>query len=176
MLVLLQVTLHASPALLPAQGKNDGVLSWARAAKQGTELAPATAPEGLEIATVAGGCFWGLELAYQRLPGVVKTSVGYTAGQVGEGSGKPAWQVASPACVRCSRCRPAALASATQPAPTPRLQVPNPTYEEVCGGRTGHTEAVQVRWPCGWARRPTEASWRGAWAARMPGCHHPPPP
>ena len=32
-----------------------------------------------------GGCFWGLELAYQRLPGVVKTSVGYTAGQVGGG-------------------------------------------------------------------------------------------
>ncbi len=28
----------------------------------------------------AGGCFWGLELAYQRVPGVVKTSVGYTGG------------------------------------------------------------------------------------------------
>ncbi|KAL4419752.1 hypothetical protein ABPG75_006850 [Micractinium tetrahymenae] len=85
------------------EGKNDGVLQWARAAKPGCELAPATAPEGLEIATVAGGCFWGLELAYQRLPGVVKTSVGYTAGQT-----------------------------------------PNPTYEEVCSGRTGHTEAVQM--------------------------------
>jgi hypothetical protein len=45
----------------------------------------------------------GLELAYQRLPGVVKTSVGYTAGQT-----------------------------------------LNPAYEEVCSGRTGHTEAVQV--------------------------------
>lgn len=34
-----------------------------------------------EIATVAGGCFWGLELAYQRVPGVIKTQVGYTSGQ-----------------------------------------------------------------------------------------------
>jgi hypothetical protein len=36
------------------QGKNDDLLKWARSAKKGTELAPATAPEGLEIATVAG--------------------------------------------------------------------------------------------------------------------------
>ncbi|PSC69985.1 methionine-S-oxide reductase [Micractinium conductrix] len=85
------------------EGKNDGVLHWARSAKKGTELAPAEPPEGLAIATVAGGCFWGLELAYQRLPGVVKTSVGYTDGKN-----------------------------------------PSPTYEEVCGGYTGHTEAVQM--------------------------------
>lgn len=39
---------------LAAQGKNDGVLQWARSAKRGTELAPTSPPEGLEIATVAG--------------------------------------------------------------------------------------------------------------------------
>jgi hypothetical protein len=50
----------------------------------------------------AGGCFWGIELAYQRVPGVVKTTVGYTDGHLA-----------------------------------------NPTYEEVCSGRTGHTEVVQ---------------------------------
>lgn len=32
------------------------------------------------IATFAGGCFWGLELAFQRVPGVVKTEVGFTQG------------------------------------------------------------------------------------------------
>lgn len=34
-------------------------------------------------ATLAGGCFWGLELTYQRVPGVVKTTVGYTGGTKG---------------------------------------------------------------------------------------------
>jgi peptide-methionine (S)-S-oxide reductase len=34
----------------------------------------------LQVATFAGGCFWGLELALQRLPGVVFTTVGYTQG------------------------------------------------------------------------------------------------
>jgi peptide-methionine (S)-S-oxide reductase len=32
------------------------------------------------VATFAGGCFWGLELAYQREPGVLATCVGYTHG------------------------------------------------------------------------------------------------
>ena len=52
----------------------------------------------------AGGCFWGVELAFQRVPGVTKTSVGYTAGHDKA-----------------------------------------PTYNSVCSGQTGHTEAVQVK-------------------------------
>ena len=32
------------------------------------------------LATFAGGCFWGLELHYQRIPGVEYTAVGYTQG------------------------------------------------------------------------------------------------
>lgn len=59
---------------------------------------------GLQFATFGAGCFWGIELAYQRVPGVVKTEVGYTQGHA-----------------------------------------PNPTYEAVCSGRTGHTEAVRVQ-------------------------------
>lgn len=42
----------------------------------------AKSKEGYSIATFAGGCFWGLELAYQRVPGVVATAVGYCQGQV----------------------------------------------------------------------------------------------
>ncbi|KAL3940405.1 MAG: hypothetical protein SGBAC_005059 [Bacillariaceae sp.] len=33
------------------------------------------------VASFAGGCFWGLELAYQRVPGVAHTATGYTQGR-----------------------------------------------------------------------------------------------
>eukprot|EP00557_Chaetoceros_sp_GSL56_P012843 CAMPEP_0176482138 /NCGR_PEP_ID=MMETSP0200_2-20121128/3212_1 /TAXON_ID=947934 /ORGANISM="Chaetoceros sp., Strain GSL56" /LENGTH=352 /DNA_ID=CAMNT_0017878427 /DNA_START=1136 /DNA_END=2194 /DNA_ORIENTATION=+ len=56
-----------------------------------------------DVLTIALGCFWGGELAYMRVPGVVGTSVGYTQGDM-----------------------------------------ENPTYQQVCSGTTGHTEAIQV--------------------------------
>lgn len=73
---------------------------------------PANMGPDEQLATFAGGCFWSVELAFQRVPGVVATAVGYSQGQV-----------------------------------------ENPTYQQVCSGRTGHTEAVQL------AYRPSEVSY-----------------
>jgi peptide-methionine (S)-S-oxide reductase len=44
---------------------------------------PVRSKDGVwEVATFAGGCFWGTELHFQRLPGVVATCVGYTQGEI----------------------------------------------------------------------------------------------
>jgi peptide-methionine (S)-S-oxide reductase len=39
-----------------------------------------TASGKREAVTFAGGCFWGIELAFQRVPGVCLTEVGYCNG------------------------------------------------------------------------------------------------
>ena len=37
-------------------------------------------PENLELATLAGGCFWCMEPPFEQLPGVYKVISGYTGG------------------------------------------------------------------------------------------------
>ncbi|KAI1003488.1 hypothetical protein K3495_g4712 [Podosphaera aphanis] len=67
---------------------------------------PITTPEGAEKATIAAGCFWGVEHIFRREfspKGLYDARVGYIGGS-----------------------------SQT------------PSYKEVCSGRTGHAEAVQL--------------------------------
>ena len=58
---------------------------------------------GVQTVTLAGGCFWCLEAAYNTIQGIVEVIPGYAGGDA-----------------------------------------PNPTYEQVCSGTTGHAEVVQV--------------------------------
>ncbi|MGA3060211.1 MAG: peptide-methionine (S)-S-oxide reductase MsrA [Candidatus Bathyarchaeia archaeon] len=59
--------------------------------------------KSLEIATLAGGCFWCTEAAFSIMKGVARIEPGYTGGTV-----------------------------------------PNPSYEQVSTGTTGHAEAAQI--------------------------------
>ncbi|MBZ9629835.1 peptide-methionine (S)-S-oxide reductase MsrA [Salegentibacter sp. LM13S] len=60
--------------------------------------------ENIELATLAGGCFWCTEAVFQRLNGVEQVLSGFTGGNI-----------------------------------------KNPAYREIITGRTGHAEAIQIR-------------------------------
>ncbi|HWC07245.1 MAG TPA: peptide-methionine (S)-S-oxide reductase MsrA [Gemmatimonadota bacterium] len=72
-------------------------------------------------ATFAGGCFWCVEEAFDKVPGVVSTTSGYTGGRT-----------------------------------------PDPSYDQVSAGGTGHAEAVWVVYDTGVTtyEKLLEAFWR----------------
>jgi peptide-methionine (S)-S-oxide reductase len=43
---------------------------------------PTVSINKIEVATLAGGCFWGVEYAFEQVPGVIKTEVGFMGGKV----------------------------------------------------------------------------------------------
>lgn len=58
-------------------GKSSGPQEVAPESQEPDTDSPAA---GNKFAQFGAGCFWGVELAYQRVPGVSKTWVGYTQG------------------------------------------------------------------------------------------------
>lgn len=48
----------------------------------GQYLFPFAKKKGWEVATLAGGCFWGVEELIKKIPGVIETQVGYSGGTV----------------------------------------------------------------------------------------------
>jgi peptide methionine sulfoxide reductase msrA/msrB len=49
-----------------------------------TKAKPQVKSDRRETATLAGGCFWGVEELIRELPGVIDTTVGYTGGSVAD--------------------------------------------------------------------------------------------
>ena len=79
----LATTLTIAAIVIVAALARSATFGTPRGATKGmtTNMTDATS-KGLQVATLAGGCFWGMQELIRQQPGVVKTVVGYTGGDV----------------------------------------------------------------------------------------------
>lgn len=68
-------TSHGSIHMLPAYPPSNDSVFFSLQVMDVKVLEAAKAESVLKTATFAGGCFWGVELAFQRAKGVVSTKV-----------------------------------------------------------------------------------------------------
>jgi len=83
-------SIHAlKPAFLPllillasACGQASQPAAGSQAAGDAAAASPAELPDNAKTAVFAGGCFWCVEEAFDKVPGVLETTSGYTGGHV----------------------------------------------------------------------------------------------
>ncbi len=88
---------------LEAEGYGHLLALFGKAKGKASSEKNTTNAQDLATATLAGGCFWGMEEILRKVPGIVETEVGYTGGYL-----------------------------------------PDPVYEKVKKGDTGHAESIQI--------------------------------